>query len=130
MLASIEIPPERIPPIAKEVASNKQTAAALFWFGALLGTVVAFSMDRAQDGAGVAFWVMVLFALGLRQFRIGRRASAAVARAADPSSTWVLAGRELVAYATTGMPVPDASFKLSRSHVTMLTALPKAELRP
>ena len=131
---AIPIPPERVPPIAKEVSSSKTTWAILFWFGMVLAAITGLGMqpehgDRSSMFAGFAFWVIVLFALGVKQYKVARRANAAVRLADDPTVTWVLAGRELVAYRSNGISMPDASFKLSTSHVTMLTALPKAELK-
>ena len=130
----VQIPPERVPPIAKEVASSKQTWAILFWFTAALAGLIAYGQksgdsDQTTNAAGIAFWAIVLFAIGLKHLKVARRAEQAVKRAADPYVTWTLAGRELVAYTDRGVSIPGASFKLSQSQVTMLTALPKAELK-
>ena len=130
----VQIPPERVPPIAKEVASSKQTWAILFWFTSVLGALIAYGQqtshdDKAANVAGIGFWVIVLFAIGLKHWKVARRAEQAVKRAEDPHITWTLAGRELVAYTDRGVAMPEASFKLSSSQVTMLTALPKAELK-
>jgi hypothetical protein len=134
---SIPIPPERVPPIAKEINSTRMTWAALIWCVTGLFVVGMFFADdfdhkhpdHAGAIAGMGFWVVVTFALGWRQRRLACRADRAFRRATEASSTFVLAGRELLAYDTSGVPQPDASIKLSRRHATMLTALPKAELR-
>jgi len=131
----VQIPPERVPPIAKEVASSKQTWAILFWFTAALAGLIAYGQqssdsDHVANAAGVGFWAIVLFAIGLKHFKVARRAERAVKRAEDPHVTWTLAGRELVAYTDRGISIPESSFKLSQSQVTMLTALPSARLRP
>src|SRR4051794_1727164 len=132
---SIPIPPERIPPIAKEVADAKKTWAILWWFGAALACLIAYGKhDTAtgQDGssmvAGVLFWVIVLFALGVRQWKLGKRASEAARRATESGTSFVLAGNLLVAVDERQVSQPSASFKISGKHVTMLTALPVAQL--
>lgn len=140
---SIPIPPERIPPIAKEVADNKKMYAAIWWFGTLLITVAGFASagdssrhhhynsDTAYDAGtivGVGFWVLVLFLIGLRLWRIGRRAARAMDLATGGHTAFVLADKLLVAVDERGVSLPDATFKISGKHAAMLTALPSATL--
>jgi len=132
---SIPIPAERIPPIAKEVADAKKTYAILWWFGASLAALIAYGQRDSSDHdagsmvAGVAFWMVVLFGLGVRQWKIGRRAAEAARRAEAPGTSFVLAGNLIVAIDERQISQPAASFKISGKHVTMLTALPTAQLR-
>jgi hypothetical protein len=130
---SIPIPPERVPPIAKEVADAKKTWAILWWFVTALAVLIAFGQsdsdhDKVSSVAGLAFWAFVLFALGLRQWKIGRRATRAADLATAPDTAFVLANNLIVAIDTRGVSLPDATFKISGKHVTMLTALPSATL--
>jgi hypothetical protein len=128
----VQIPPERVPPIAKEVSSTKQTWMILFWFVSALALILGLGWqghDASERFMGATFWFVVSFALGLKHYKIMRCANRALERAADPTVTWTLAGRDLLAYTDRGVSVPDASFKLSHGQVTMLTALPSATLR-
>ncbi len=133
--APVQIPPERVPPIAKEVASTRKMWASVCWFvGAVMvagavGTQADASLGRGSLLAGAAFWVVVLGGFGLRWYRQARRASEAANRATGGAATWMLSGRDLIAYDRAGVPQPDASFRLSTTQAAMLTALPKAELR-
>ena len=133
------IPAERIPPIAKEIADNKKMYAALWWFGTGMVVVAALMAsdkhDEVHDGAyhagefaGMMFWVVVLFFLGLRLWKIGRRASRAIELANAGQTSFVLAERLLVAVDARGVSLPEATFKISSKHATMLTALPAATL--
>jgi hypothetical protein len=128
----VQIPSERVPPIAKEVASSKQTWAILFWFVSGLAVIMGLGWhdhDMGERIAGASFWFIVSFVLGMKQYKAMRAANEAVRRAADSTVTWTLAGRDLVAYTDRGVSLPTASFKMSQQQVTMLTALPKAELK-
>ncbi len=130
---SIPIPPERVPPIAKEVADSKKTWAILWWFGTALAGLIAYgsadgSGDTKNSIIGIAFWAFVLFMLGVRQWKIGRRASHAAELANGPHTSFVLANNLIVAIDDRGVSLPDATFKISGKHVTMLTALPSATL--
>lgn len=128
---AVQIPPERVPPIAKEVWSTKQTWVILFWFVSALALIMGLGWQGHDTGeriCGASFWFLVSFALGLKHYKIMRCANRALERATDPNVTWTLAGRDLVAYTDRGVSIPDASFKLSPGQVTMLTALPKATL--
>ena len=133
---SIPIPPERVPPIAKEVADAKKTYAILGWFGMSLAALIFYGQhdtDKHDGGtmiAGYAFWIFVLFALGLRQWKIGRRATRAAELATGPDTSFVLANNLIVTIDTRGVSLPDATFKIGGKHVTMLTALPAATLVP
>ena len=133
---SIPIPSERIPPIAKEVADAKKTYAILWWFGAALAALIAYGQhdSHAHDAttkiAGMAFWVVVLFWLGYRQWKLAGRAAQAVTLAGGADTSFVLANNLIVAVDNRGVSLPDATFKVSGKHVTMLTALPTAQLRP
>jgi hypothetical protein len=130
---SIQIPPERIPPIAKEVADAKKTWAILWWFVTALAVLIAYGQtdtdhEKASSVAGLAFWAFVLFALGVRQWKIGRRATRAADLATGPHTSFVLANNLIVAIDDRGVSLPDATFKITGKHVTMLTALPSATL--
>ena len=131
---SIPIPPERIPPIAKEIVDAKKTYAILWWFGTSLACLIAYGQNDTKDGtahvAGVLFWVVVLFLLGMRQWKLGRRAQRAADLATGPHTSFVLANNLIVAIDDRGVSLPDATFKVSGKHVTMLTALPAATLVP
>jgi len=133
-----QIPPERVPPIAKEIASTRMMWAAIIWFFCGLMTVAMVSMpdeDKDKDtdlaakllGGGVV--IAVPFLIGLRQFRHSKRAGAATRGATEDSMTFMLEGRHLFAYDKAGVPQLNATIKLSRQNAAMLTALPKAEIR-
>lgn len=138
---SIPIPAERIPPIAKEVADNKKMYAAIWWFATGLVTLAAIAQgdkhhehhDTAYDGGyllGMMFWVVVLFLIGFRLWKTGRRAARAIQLATAGQASFVLSNRLLVAVDERGVSRPEATFKISSKHVTMLTALPAATLVP
>ena len=137
---SIPIPAERVPPIAKEVADNKKTYAALWWFGTALAVVAGIGQsgnthhgDGAYDAgyvAGMMFWVVVLGLLGFRQWRMARRAARAMQLATAGHTAFVLSNRLMVAVDERGVSLPDATFKITGKHVTMLTALPAATVIP
>jgi hypothetical protein len=131
---SIPIPPERVPPIAKEVADARKTYAILWWFGSALAALIAYGQSSKRDDgtseiAGIAFWAVVLVWLGVRQWRIARRATEAARLAQMTGTSFVLAGNQLIAIDERQVSQPSASFKLSGKLVTMLTALPTAQLR-
>ncbi|HSN30987.1 MAG TPA: hypothetical protein VLT45_32095 [Kofleriaceae bacterium] len=130
---SIPIPPERIPPIAKEVADSKKTYAILWWFGTALAALIGYgstdgSGDTKSSLIGIIFWAFVLFALGMRQWKLGRRAAHAAELASGPHTSFVLANNLIVAIDDRGVSLPDATFKVGGKHITMLTALPSATL--
>jgi len=135
----IQIPAERVPPIAKEVAETKKMYAALWWVGTLLTAVAGFATsgtshhhhDAAFDAgqvAGMGFWVVVLFMLGLRLWRIAGRATRAVELANAGHTSFVLSNKLLIALDERGVSLTDATFKIGGKHVTMLLALPAATL--
>ncbi len=130
---SIPIPPERIPPIAKEIADAKKTWAMLFWFATVLAAIVGYGTldgpgDKKSSVFGIAFWAFVLFALGMRQWKIARRATHAADLAKGAHAGFVLANNLIVAVDERGVSLPDATFKIGGKHATMLTALPSATL--
>jgi hypothetical protein len=129
-----QIPSERVPPIAKEVASARSTWAMLVWFGAAIMLIGGLTIDDPDLGrgaflAGATFWAVVLFIVGLRQHKGARRANEAARRATEQTASFVLAGNELLAYDAAGVSQPDASIRITHRQLTMLTALPKAEIR-
>jgi hypothetical protein len=131
---SISIPPERVPPIAKEVADAKKTYAILWWFGSALAALIGYGQStsgghESSEVAGVAFWAVVLLWVGVRQWRVARRATEASRRAETGGTSFVLAGNQLIAIDERQVSQPSASFKISKKLVTMLTALPTAQLR-
>jgi hypothetical protein len=132
---STPIPAERVPPIAKEIESTRMTWAIVIWFVCgLFMIALAFSPNKPGDPdvtakiMGSAMLGVPLFLLGLRQFRVSKRATAAGRRAAGKDGTFVLDGRQLLAYDARGIPLPTATIKLSRTQAALLTALPKPEI--
>jgi hypothetical protein len=125
-------------PIAKEVENGKTTWAILLWFAAALAALIALGSspsdggndaEKAGEMVGGFVPAIVFFWIGLRKLRWARRAKRAIERATNRVGTFVLADRDLFAHDDNGISAPDAWTKLSRGHVRMLTALPKAELR-
>ena len=129
----MEIPSERIPPIATEAASGARTVAIVLGFITILVTIIAFTMEntavdsaeRAGFNVGRAFWPLVFGLIAFRFVRITKRATAAAALAlSDPSSRWHLNDKLLLGTDRNGVPNPDVSVKLNEKLRAMLVAVP------
>lgn len=145
---SIQVPAERIPPVASDMAgTSKAVAGVLLFFAsvfalAMLGVFLGENPENpVPEGSAEAagYWAGAAIALGLVGgvpalfgFRAVRNASRAT-RAGnlakqDPSYTWRLSGKYIIAADAAGAPHPELSFKLNRKLRTMLLALPRADL--
>src|SRR5690606_34559438 len=94
-----------------------------------------------KSSAEVAgYWVGAAIAIGIFAgipALLGFRAVGNASRATragnlakqDPSYTWRLSGKYIIAADAAGAPHPELSFKLNRKLRTMLLALPRADLR-
>ena len=139
---SIPIPSERIPPVATEAAGAAKNLAAVFLVFAAIIVLAGIGMslegkpasgdDDVGGGAmlfGLLFWLSIPALLGIRFLRMASRATRAARLAAqDPSTTWRLAGKLMIAADGAGVPRPEVSFKISQKLRTMLLAIPRAEL--
>jgi hypothetical protein len=142
---SIAIPAERIPPIATDMSGTSQAIAGVLFFVALVFGVAVIGapaeMPTGESGAYDAgfiagFILAAVIAVGVPGwfgFGSARNASRATRAAAlaksDPSYTWTLAGKWIIAADGAGVPRPELSFKISRKLRTMLLAVPRAEAR-
>lgn len=146
---SIAIPAERVPPVAKDMASTSKNIAAvlLFLCGLLAIATISVAVGDTPSGdldapknsaeaAGHAVGMIIVIALfaglpgwfGLRAARNASRATrAANLAASDPSYTWQLSGKYIVAVDAQGAPRPELSFKVSGKLRTMLLAVPRAQ---
>jgi hypothetical protein len=148
---SVEIPAERLPPVAVDQANSSKTVAGVLFF---LTAVVVLAMigvltdggaehaDGARDSAEAAgrtvgtFVGMLLFGgiPAVIAFRAARNASRATRAgklaSADPSYTWRLSGKYIVGTDAAGMTPPDLEFKINGKLRTMLLQLPRASLVP
>jgi hypothetical protein len=143
---SIQIPGERLVPIARDTASNAKSVAGVLGFVFVIMTIAMFSVlgddkdaskstdsaERTGHAVGRVLGVLIVAGLpGLFAFRAARRGSraarAAEVAAADPLTTWQLAGKLIVAERA-GIPQPQLSFNVSGKSRTMLLAVPRAEV--
>ncbi len=138
---SIEIPRERIGPVAASVASSAKTAAgilaAVFLLFVAAGVGVLYNgtaslhhpiSDPPTTAAGIGFWALIVLLLFARRIRVANRATEAGKLAAsDASVRWTLTGRQL--YPTIAdVPRFDRALKLSPSLREMLIAVPRANV--
>lgn len=146
---SIQIPPERIPPVAKEAASGSKTIAGVLFFFTVIAALAMFgtltdetrnerrrSGDSAEEaGRKVGEVIGVLLFAGLpalfafRSARNASRATRSIALAAsDQRYSFRLSGKHIITADPHGAPRPDLSFKISGKLRTMLLAVPRAEV--
>jgi hypothetical protein len=145
---SIAIPAERVPPVARDMASSsKSIAGVLFFLGAIvaIGALGALgegthdddrpknSAEAAGNAVGAVLGAGIIFGVpGWFGFRAARNASRATRAASvaktDPSYTWRLAGKYIIAADGHGAPHPELSFKINGKLRTMLLALPRANV--
>jgi hypothetical protein len=147
---SIEIPAERVPPVAADMASSSKIAGGLLGFLtvivmlAAIGTAIngkhvdRYEAENSARAAGHAVGTVVGLALfvmlpGWFASRAARNASRATRAGAlakqDRSYKWRLSGKYVIAVDADGAPRPTLSFKLNSKLRTMLLALPRAEIR-
>ncbi|HEY5927430.1 MAG TPA: hypothetical protein VIV11_37355 [Kofleriaceae bacterium] len=145
---SIQVPAERVPPIAGDVAgSSKVVAGVLFFVTVIIALAMhdvltnkKFDEDRPRDSAeaagqsvgkllGVGLFVGLPALFGFRAARNASRATRAgnVAKT-DPKYTFRLSGKYMIAADGAGVPHPELSFKVNGKNRTMLLALPHAEV--
>jgi hypothetical protein len=146
---SVEIPAERLPPVANDQASSSKTAAAVLIF---VGALLCFAMvgalfdgelkpdkeltDSAEAAGDVVGFVIGIFLItglpavfGFRAARNASRATRAGKLAAtDPSYTWRLSGKFIFAADAAGVPRPELSFKINKKLRAMLMAIPRASV--
>lgn len=138
---SIRIPPERIVPVATEVASGAKTVAGVLGFFIVLFAIAAVGMlsdgqavmsdgevkDGSSTAIGIGIWLIALAAIALKFIKTARRATAAAELAKTNSGhEFVLSGKLIVVSAPGGIPEPHRSFKVSGKLRTMLLAVPQA----
>lgn len=149
-LESIAVPAERVPPVASDMASSSKTlAGVLLFFCAIMAIAMiggladgkTFGADDpptdSAEATGNAVGVIIGIALvaglpGWFGFRAARNASRATRAGnlakSDPSYTWRLSGKYIIAADAHGAPRPELSFKVNRKLRTMLLAVPRAEV--
>jgi len=145
---SIKVPSERIPPVAKDMSSSSKSVAGvlLFLTGIVLIMVIATlggdappgndGLAPAKDSAeaagqvfGFALIAGIPFMFGFKAARNASRATRAAKLAGtDPSYSWRLSGKFIIATDGAGVPRPEVSFKVNGKIRTMLLALPQAEI--
>jgi|SRR3569623_659773 len=127
MPATISVPRTDVFPLALAAARRAKTAAIVFGLLCLMcvlfGVADARSNDVLRDDAAAAFWVITFAVIGVLFIRRTRRlTSIAMRAAAETGSTWVLAGRLLVASDDRGQLVPNHAFKVTRAQRAALVA--------
>ena len=145
---SINVPSERIPPVAKDMSSSSKSVAGvlLFLTGIVLIMVIATlggdappghdGLAPAKDSAeaagqvfGFAIIAGIPFLFGFKAARNASRATrAAKIASTDPSYSWRLSGKYIIACDGAGVPRTEVSFKVNAKIRTMLLALPQAEI--
>jgi hypothetical protein len=145
---SIPIPANRVPPVASDMAgSSKTNAGVLFFvaaivFIAMLGVLAdgdktseKYGSDAEKAGEKVGQMIAVVLFGGLPGwfgFKAARNASRATragkVASTDPSYTFRLAGKFIIAADGAGVPHPELSFKINPKLRTMLLAVPHAEV--
>ena len=149
MSESVEIPPERLPPVASEQASSSKSLAGVLLFVCAVAIVSAIGMvsegnaeqadtfsdsaNRSARIAGAIFGVLIFAGLpgryGVRAARNGSRATRAAKLAAiDSSFTWRLSGHEVLASDGAGVPQPELSFKVNGKLRKELLHVPRASV--
>jgi len=144
---SIPVPSERVPPIATDMAGSSKVIAGVLAFVCVICAIAmlgALSDNKASrrpsDSAEAAGYqvgqiIGVLLFAGVPAyfaFRSGRNASRATRAAqvakTEPTYTWRLSGKYIIAADPAGVPRPELSFKVNGKNRTMLLALPRAEV--
>ena len=143
---SIQVPSERVPPVATDMASSSKVAAGVLAFVtvivlfAIMGMVSdkprKYSGDSAYDAGqrtGEVIGFLLIAGLpALFAFRSARNASratrAGVVAKTDPKYTFRLSGKYMIAADGAGVPHPELSFKVNGKNRTLLLALPRAEV--
>jgi hypothetical protein len=138
---SIEIPAERVPPVATDASGAAKNVAAVVFFIMFIFVVAAIGVmtggstkssgetDGVSLAFGMLFWVGLFAFIGFRFARNASRATRAANLAkTDPRYTWRLSGKHVIAADGAGVPRPDVSFKINGKLRTMLLAVPRAEV--
>ena len=135
MSPSIAVPAERVLEVARAVRSYRRAyAIALMVLVCGVGQVARMLLphDGGESVGSYASMLVSLVGFGLagRQWWLANHAQRAFSLASDGGITWTLSGRSVVASDARGVLRLDASFDLTRRQCDMLTALPRARLRP
>lgn len=140
---SVSLRAERVPPVATDMASSSKSFAAVLLFVCIVLALGVFGMsveeqketlgDDSAEAAGAVFGFLLIVGIpGLFGFRHARNASRATRAGklaqTDPSYTWRLSGKYIIAADGTGAPRPELSFKINSKLRTMLLAVPRAEV--
>ncbi|HEX5060830.1 MAG TPA: hypothetical protein VFV99_15790, partial [Kofleriaceae bacterium] len=100
--------------------------------GVLFDNKDGSSKDSAEAAGGVIGALLFAGLPAIWAFRAARNASRATRAAnvakSDPSYTWRLSGKFVIATDGPGVPHPELSFKVNGKIRTMLLALPQAEI--
>jgi hypothetical protein len=145
----VEIPLERLPSVANEQSSSSKSVAGVLLFLCAVAILSAIGMatdgnaepgDTASESAsagariGGALFGLLIFAglparYGIRAARNASRATrAAKIVATDPSYTWRLSGKDVLASDSTGMPHPEVSFTVNGKLRKALLHVPRASV--
>ena len=140
---STEIPPERVPPIAEEMASNSKTYAGVLAFVAFVIAIALFGVnaeDVETKGTAESSELVAIVIVGglmtyvpvhfvIRHARNAARAGRAARLAStDASYAWRLSGKYLIGADAGGIPRTDLTFKINGKLRRMLLAFPRAEV--
>jgi hypothetical protein len=142
----VQIPAERIPPVATEASSNSKVIAGLLLSLFVIALIACIgvlgenkhkeefrdSAEAAGHAIGTVIGVFIMVGLpalfGFKAARNASRATRAAAATANRNLSWRLSGKFIIAADSAGVPQPDVSFKISNKLRTMLLALPRADL--
>lgn len=140
---AVQIPAERLVPVAKEEASGAKTVAAIVCCVLVLFIVAGIAMvageapagtstsEKTQEGAsaivGLVFWWVALGAVAQHFLKKGKRATEVALRAQENlGHTFFLEGNRLVVNDSVGVPQPHLTFKVSGARRKVLLEMPRA----
>jgi hypothetical protein len=144
---AIQIPAERLAPVAKEEAGGAKTVAAVVCCFLVLFIVAGIAMvagekpanastsENTQEGAsaiiGLAFWWIALGAVAQHYLKKGKRATEVALRAQENlGHQFFLDGKRILVNDAVGVPQPHLTFKVSGVRRKMLLEMPRATVVP
>lgn len=145
-MSSIQIPADRLAPIARRTASNAKAVAAVTLFvwvlfliagvALVMGKGAGSTSEHTQDGGGAAFglaiWLIVIGAIAQAFLKRGKRATdvARITSLPQSSYTFAIEGKKIVTTDGAGVLQDQLTFKVSGSSRAELLAVPRAQAMP
>jgi len=131
-----QLPSESVAQCATAMSSRHKSIATIYlWLDGLFAVAaIAMLLDRkrpdwASLAGGMAFWVGLFTILAVWQLAKARKATRLAKLAtSDATKRWYLNSKMIVAASETGAPLADLSFKITSRLLTVLTAVPRAQV--